>query len=236
MSLDDRLREGLPRAAAGVEPEVNAALRDVVGAGRRRRNLYRAGVALATAAVVAVGVVAIPRVIEAIGPERTAPRPGGPGPSPTESPAESPSPPAASYTCGDTMPLHPGSLPEGFGPDPVPGPAPGGLPVEEGQFVAHWTDGERSFEIRHPGTLFAEIAGETDQPTIEVLGYETIPPAPIVPMERDYIVQFMYRPQAAGEGLADLGQRDCDLWSINEYGLPPAELERVAVGLEEGAA
>jgi hypothetical protein len=55
-------------------------------------------------------------------------------------------------------------------------------------------------------------------------------------METDYIVQFMYRPQAAGEGLADLGQRDCDLWSINEYGLPPAELERVAVGLEVGAA
>jgi hypothetical protein len=236
MSLDDRLREGLPRAAAGVEPDVNSVLGDVVTAGRRRRNLYRAGVALATAAVVALGVVAVPRLIETLRPEQPAPRPGGHAPTPTESPAESPSPPAAAYSCGDAVPLHPTYLPEGFGPDPVPGPAPGGPPAEEGQLVVHWTDGERSFEIRHPGTLFAEIAGETDQPTIEVLGYETIPPAPIVPMETDYIVQFMYRPQAEGEGIADVGKRDCDLWSINEYGLPPAELERVAVGLEEGRA
>jgi hypothetical protein len=68
-----------------------------------------------------------------------------------------------------------------------------------------------------------------------VLGQETIPPAPIVPMETDYIVQFMYRPQAAGESVADLGERDCDLWSVNEYGLSPADLERVAEGLAAGA-
>jgi hypothetical protein len=238
MSLDDRLREGLPRVAAGVEPEVDGALRDVTAAGRRRRNLYRAGIAAATAAVVAAGVVAVPRVIDALRPEATEPRPGGPGPGPvpTESPPESPSPPAATYRCGDDLPLHPAYLPEGFDPDPLAGPAPGGFPAEEGQFVAHWTDGDRAFEIRHPGTLYAEITGETDQRMIEVLGYETIPPAPIVPMETDYIVQFMYRPQAAGEAVADLGKRDCDLWSVNEYGLAPVELERVAVGLEEGAA
>jgi hypothetical protein len=236
MSLDDRLREGLPRAAAGVEPDVDGALGGVVAAGRRRRNLYRAAIAAATAAVVAAGVVAVPRVIDALRPQPTGPRPAGPAPTPTESPQDSPSPPATSYRCGDAVPLHPTYLPEGFGSETLPGPAPAGPPAEKGQFVVHWTDGERAFEIRHPGTLFAEITGETDQPTIEVLGYETIPPAPIVPMETDYIVQFMYRPQAAGEGLADLGKRDCDLWSINEYGLPPAELERVAVGLEEGAA
>jgi hypothetical protein len=236
MSLDDRLRDGLLRVAAGVEPEVDGALRDVVVAGRRRRNLYRAGIAVAAAAVVAVGAVALPRVIDALRPEAGAPRPAGPGPTPTEAVGPSPSPPAAAYRCGDGLPLHPTYLPEGFGPEAVMGPAPGAPHAEEGQFVAHWTDGERAFEVRHPGTFFAEIAGGDDQRMIEVLGYETIPPAPIVPMETDYIVQFMFRPQAAGEAVADLGNRDCDLWSLNEYGLAPAELERVAVGLEPGAA
>jgi hypothetical protein len=231
MSLDDRLRAGLSRVAAGLEPEVDGALRDVVAAGRRRRNLYRAGIAVAVAAVVAAGVVAVPRIVDALRPEEPAPRPGGSAPTPAESPA----PPAAAYRCGDGLPLHPTYLPEGFGSQPVAGPAPGGPPAEEGQFVVHWTDGERSFEIRHPGTLFAEIGGETGQRMIEVLGQETIPPAPIVPMETDYIVQFMYRPQAAGESVADLGERDCDLWSVNEYGLSPAELERVAEGLAAGA-
>jgi hypothetical protein len=230
MSLDDRLRAGLSRVAAGLEPEVDGALRDVVVAGRRRRNLYRAGIAVAVAAVVAAGVVAVPRIVDALRAEGPAPLPGGPAPT------DLTSPPAAAYRCGDGLPLHPTYLPEGFGSQPVPGPAPGGFPAEEGQFVVHWTDGERSFEIRHPGTLFAEIGGETGQRMIEVLGHETIPPAPIVPMETDYIVQFMYRPQAAGESVTDLGERDCDLWSINEYGLSPAELERVATGLEEGPA
>ncbi|HJV04839.1 MAG TPA: hypothetical protein VJ868_06215, partial [Actinomycetota bacterium] len=63
MSLDDRLRAGLSRVAAGLEPEVDGALRDVVAAGRRRRNLYRAGIAVAVAAVVAAGVVAVPRIV-----------------------------------------------------------------------------------------------------------------------------------------------------------------------------
>jgi hypothetical protein len=239
MSLDDRLREGLPRVAAGVEPEVDGALRDVVTAGRRRRNVYRAGIAVAALAVLGAGIVTIPRAIEAFSPEEPGRQIGG-SPQhtvlPTENPPESPTPPAASYRCGDDLPLHPAYLPDGFEAEPVAGPAPGAPPAEEGQFVLHWTDGERAFEIRHPGTFFAEITGETGQRMIEVLGYETIPPAPVVPMETDYIVQFMYRPQAAGEAVADLGERDCDLWSVNEYGLPPDELERVAIGLAEGAA
>ncbi len=239
MSLDDRLREGLPRVAAGVEPEVDGALREVVTAGRRRRNAHRAGIAVAALAVLGAGIVAIPPALDLFAPEEPGRQLGGsPEPSviPTESPPESPTPPAASYRCGDDLPLRPTYLPEGFDAEPVPGPAPGALPAEEGQFVAHWTDGHRAFEIRHPGTLYAEITGEDGQRMIEVLGYETIPPAPVVPMETDYIVQFMYRPQAMGEAVPDLGQRDCDLWSVNEYGLSPADLERVAVGLAEGAA
>ena len=234
MSLDDRLREGLPRVAAGVEPEVDDALRHVVSAGGRRRNLFRAGMVAAALAVGAAGFVAIPPMIDALRTDEPRVRIGGP---PNEEPTASPStPPAASYRCGDNLPLHPTYLPEGFDPEPVMGPTAGSLPVEKGQFVVHWTDGERAFEIRHPGTFYVEITGETGQRMIEVLGYETIPPAPVVPMETDYIVQFMYRPQAEGEAVADLGQRDCDLWSIDEYGLSPAELERVAVGLAEGAA
>jgi hypothetical protein len=234
MSLDDRLREGLPRLAAGVEPEVDGALREVVSGGRRRRNLFRAGVAAAVVAVGVAGVVVIPRALDALRSEAERPRIriGEPPASPS-----SPSPSvAAQYRCGGDVPLHAAYLPEGFGPEPADGPAPGAPPAEEGQLVVHWTDGERSFEIRNPGTLFAEIAGGDNQRMIEVLGYETIPPAPVVPMETDYIVQFMYRPQAAGEAVSDLGQRDCDLWSVNEYGLSPAELERVAVGLAEGSA
>jgi hypothetical protein len=239
MSLDDRLREGLSRVAAGVEPEVDGALREVVTAGRRRRTFYRAAIAVAALAVMAAGIVVVPRAIDAFAPEGPGRQLGGsPGPSvmPTQSPPESPAPPAASYRCGDDLPLHPTYLPDGFDAEPSTGPAPGALPAEEGQFVVHWTDGERAFEIRHPGTLYAEITGETGQRKIEVLEYETIPPAPVVPMETDYIVQFMYRPQAAGEAVADLGQRDCDLWSVNEYGLSTGELEQVAVGLAEGAA
>jgi hypothetical protein len=53
----------------------------------------------------------------------------------------------------------------------VLGPAPGSLPGEEGQFVVHWTDGDRAFEIRHPGTFFVEITGGDGQRMIEVLGY-----------------------------------------------------------------
>jgi hypothetical protein len=235
MWLDDRLKRDLSRLAAETDPDVEPALQRVVSGGRRRKMMYRAGLALGAAAVVAVAAFATPRVLDAL--EADAPaRPGAtPGRSPTatESPmAEETVSPVQTgdggtilvqgdFDCGGDVPFLPGYLPEGFSDEPIPGPAPGAPPWEEGQLVVHWTDGERAFEVRNPGTLFVEIAQEDDAPTITVLGRETADFGPIVPMEEDYIVQFT---------LGSKGDR-CSLWSLNEYGLSLDELKSVAEGL-----
>lgn len=245
MSLDDRLRKGLPRLAAETDQDVEPALQRVVSGGRRRKMVYRAGAALAVAAVAAGAMFATPRILEAFRDEPSS-RPGGPGPSPTmteQSPAPTgtPSPAETSsedggmilvqgdFACGGQVPFYPGELPEGFSSEPVIGPAPGAPPAEEGQLVVHWTDGERSVEARNPGTLFVEIAQESDAPTITVLGEETSGFGPIVPMEEDYIVQFTYDPGGLPETDGIAG---CELWSLNEYGVSLDELKRVAEGLE----
>jgi hypothetical protein len=243
MSLDDRLREGLPRLAAGAEPDPEERLRRVVAGGRRRKALYRAGAAAAIAAVVAGAAVATPRVLDAFGPEsRTvtpADQPGetAPMPRPTGEGTVEPAPESTAYGFGipgplacyedgftdDELPVRPIYLPEGFQEQARPGPAPGAPPAEDGQVVVHWTDGEgRAFEARNPGTLFAELAQEDDAPTVTVLGRETADFGPVVPMEEDYIVQFTTGPR---------GER-CSLWSLNEYGLPVDQLLRVAEGLQ----
>jgi hypothetical protein len=236
MSLDDRLKRGLPRLAAETDPDVEPALQRVVSGGRRRKMMYRAGMALGAAAVVAVVAFATPRVLDAL--EADAPIKPGATPNRTPTATKSPMPDQTAspvqtgeggvilvqgdFDCGGDVPFFPGYLPDGFSDEPIPGPAPGAPPWEEGQLVVHWTDGERAFEVRNPGTLFVEIAQEDDAPTITVLGRETADFGPIVPMEEDYIVQFT---------LGSKGD-DCSLWSLNEYGLSLGELKRVAEGLE----
>ena len=112
--------------------------------------MYRAGAAVAVAAVVAGAVFATPRVLEALGDEPAA-RPGGPGTGsetveapptgspavPGETPTEPPSGfesesgwaiagPLACYEEGfsdEDLPFAPTYLPEGFSPEPLPGPA-----------------------------------------------------------------------------------------------------------------
>lgn len=249
MSLDDRLKRGLPRLAAETDPDVEPALQRVVSGGRRRKMIDRAGAALAAAAVVAGALFATPRLLEALTDEPQA-RPGGGGPQPSvpgTAVAETPTPletetdsgwaiagPLTCYEDGfdDTdLRFSPGYLPDGFSPEAVPGPAPGGFPAEEGQVVVHWTDGQgNSFEARNPGTLFAELAQEDDAPTITVLGEETPDFGPLAPMTHDYIVQFTYNPQGLPDNVE--GPADCGLWSLNEYGLSLNELKRVAEGLE----
>jgi hypothetical protein len=223
MSLDERLREGLPRIAEGAGEEVEPALRGVVERGRRRRTAYRIVGGLAAAAVVAGAAVATPRVVDAL---RGGPRPIRPA-GPTSGEATMP-PPGPGVLCSDPVPFRPTYLPEGFSPQAVSGPAPGAPPAEPRQYVVHWTDGERAFEVRRPGTLFLEIGGEDGGPTITVLGQEVIPAAPVEPMGDDYIVQFRHPADAPR---AEDWSRDCALYSIDEHGLPPAELERVAEGL-----
>lgn len=240
MTLDDRLRESLSRLARRADADPESALRRVVTGGRRRRNVYRAGAAAAAVAVLAGAAFATPRVLEALRPEamtsRPADQPGEtapPQPTPSENGTVVPATDsgfgiAGPLTCYENgfedvhMPFEPGYLPDGFSAEAKPGPAPGGFPAEDGQVVVHWTDGEgRAIEARNPGTLFAELAQEDDAPTIEVLGRETADFGPVVPMEEDYIVQFT------------IGERDarCSLWTLNEYGVPLAELLRVAEGL-----
>jgi hypothetical protein len=240
MSLDDRLKRGLPRLAAETDPDVEPALQRVVSGGRRRKMMYRAGAALAAAAVVAGAVFATPRVLDALD-NQPAAKPAGEGtavnesPTPAEGETESGwaiAGPLACYEKGfqsDDLYFSPGYLPERFSSEALPGPAPGAPPAEEGQVVVHWTDGQgNSFELRNPGTLFVEIAQEDDAPTITVLGYPTADFGPIVPMEDDYIVQFQYPPRFPKGAFPG----NCSLWSLNEYGLSLDELKRVAEGLE----
>ena len=235
MSLDDRLKRGLPRLAAETDPDVEPALQRVVSGGRRRKMMYRAGAALAAAAVVAGAWFATPQVLDALDNEPAA-RPAGEGgrTAATDSPttAQTASPVQmegggtilvqGDFDCGGDVPFLPGYLPEGFSDEPIVGPAPGAPPGEEGQLVVHWTNEGRAFEVRNPGTLFVEIAQEDDAPTITVLGRETADFGPIVPMEEDYIVQFTIGPKGD----------ECSLWSLNEYGLSLDELKKVAEGLE----
>lgn len=238
MSLDNRLKKGLPRLAAETDPGVEPALQRVVSGGRRRKMAYRAGAALAAAAVVAGAAFAAPRVLDALDREPVG-RPGGEGPQPsvpgsavTETVQTETgwgiAGPLACYDEGfeDTdLRFSPGYLPEGFSSEAVPGPAPQGFPPgKSGQLIVHWTDGQGNFiEARNPGTLFAELAQEDDAPTITVLGRETADFGPIVPMEEDYIVQFTFGLKGDGDV--------CSLWSLNEYGVSLEELKKVAEGL-----
>ncbi|MGH2723893.1 MAG: hypothetical protein ACRDI0_06440 [Actinomycetota bacterium] len=244
MSLDDRLRDGLPRLAADADPEVDPSLRRVVSGGRRRRTLYRVGAGMAAAAVIAAAAVGVPRALEAVRGERPPVgfgSPSAPSPTPEETATAelTPSPVGGSSVvltgaCPGPLGFEPSHLPEGFSEDPVPGPAPQSIyPAEDGQGVVHWTDGERSFEIRRPGMLFVEIVQEEGGPTITVLGRETADFGPVVPnyeegpAGEDFMVQFRH----PNRGATSDPTKDCTFHSVNEYGLGLDELTRVAEGL-----
>jgi hypothetical protein len=81
MSLDRRLREGLGRITAGIDPDVDWHLRRAVRDARRRVALRRAGAALAVAAAIIASVVLGPRALDALS-SVTRPPPAG-QPTPT---------------------------------------------------------------------------------------------------------------------------------------------------------
>jgi hypothetical protein len=85
MSLDRRLREGVDRLTAGVDPDVERHLRTSRRSGSRRILVRRAAAVVGGAAAVAILAVAGPRVLDM---PREAPRPAG-RPSPTPITAES---------------------------------------------------------------------------------------------------------------------------------------------------
>jgi len=152
------------------------------------------------------------------------------GPSAARTEGPSASIPTQAASCPQDVPFAPSYLPEGFDNDPEVGPAPGAPPPEEpgdrpGQVVIYYTDGRtRSVEVRRPGTLYVELALADDAPTITVLGDQVNDVYPVSPGGTDLIVQFRY-PATAPSNDA------CSLWSLNEYGLGPDELRKIAEGL-----
>lgn len=80
--------------------------------------------------------------------------------------------------------------------------------------------------MRRPGTLFAELALSDDAPTIDVLGEDTARFGPINPTGDEFIVFITY-PRSADPG------DECAWFSLNEAGVPLAELKKVAEGLQE---
>lgn len=82
MSLDRRLREGLGRITAGIDPDVDWHLGRAVRDARRRVALRRAGAALAVAAAIIVSVVLGPRALDALSGSGRPPAAGPPAPTP----------------------------------------------------------------------------------------------------------------------------------------------------------
>lgn len=137
--------------------------------------------------------------------------------------------------CSDDIPFELTYLPEDFSHKQFEGPFPGGRPLDDPrstggnrhqqQVVVHYrASGGRAIEIRRSGTIFTELAQRDDAPTIEVLGTETTGFAPIGPGGNEFIVSFRYPPGAGPH-------QWCSLYSLNEYGVPLAELKKVAIGL-----
>ena len=62
MSVERRLREGLERSAAAVQPDVGRRLPEAITRGRRRRRARRASLIVGTVAALAVVGVALPQV------------------------------------------------------------------------------------------------------------------------------------------------------------------------------
>jgi hypothetical protein len=84
MSLDRRLREGLGRIAAGIDPDVDWHLRRAVRGARRRVVLRRASATLAAAAVIITSLVIAPRVLDALSSLTRRPPAGHPVPTVAE--------------------------------------------------------------------------------------------------------------------------------------------------------
>ena len=84
MSLDRRLREGLGRIAAGIDPDVDWYLRRAVRGARRRVVLRRASAMLAAAAVIITSLVIAPRALDALSSLTRRPPAGHPVPTVAE--------------------------------------------------------------------------------------------------------------------------------------------------------
>jgi hypothetical protein len=207
---DARIRRALQRLA-GPEPrdDVLERVRHKKRRYRLARRLQAAGLTVAVVAATGAGVYGLTTLFDS-----DDVRPAGSGPSTTE----------GRTACPGDIPFQPSYLPQGFGREPVEGPAPGAPPAHAGQTVIHFRDDQgRAIEIRRPATPLLEPGPGDGTPSVPVLGREPAEPGP-----------------ADGEGLA-VHFRDpngeagdpCATYSVEEYGVGREELIAVADLLQE---
>jgi hypothetical protein len=136
-------------------------------------------------------------------------RPVGPGPSTTE----------GRTACPGDIPFQPSYLPQGFGREPVEGPAPGAPPALTGQTVIHFRDQHGgAIEIRRPATPLLGVEEGQEPPSFPVLGLETA--EPVQGEGGGYAVHFR---DPNGEA------RDpCATYSVEAYRVEREELVAVA--------
>jgi len=201
---DARIRRALQRAD---QPVTTEGVLDRVRRKKRRYRLARrfqaAGLTVGVIAATGAGVYGLTTLFSS---EDV--RPAGPGPSTME----------GRTACPGDIPFQPSYLPQGFGREPVEGPAPGAPPALAGQTVIHFTDQQGgAIEIRRPATPLLEVEEGQEPPSLPALGRETVEP---VQGEVGYAVNFR---DPNGE------VRDpCATYSVEAYRVEREELVAVA--------
>jgi hypothetical protein len=199
---DARIRRALHRLDQLVSSE---GVLDHIRRKKRRYHLTRrleaAGLTVAVVAATGAGVYGLTTVFD------SDVRPGGTGPSTME----------GRTACPGDIPFLPSYLPQGFGREPVEGPAPGAPPAQAGQTVIHFRGEGGSIEIRRPATPVLE-AGE-EAPALPPLGRETAEAA-----DEGRAVHFR-------DPVAELGD-PCATYSVQAYGVGREELATVAERLD----
>lgn len=208
----DDLRDLLERGVEGFEPSADALERTLRRV--RRRQLRRRAATVAVALGIATGALGglwaaflreAPTTVPADLPE----------PPPTTAPAEVAQPsPEAPGACPEPA-LVATAVPEGFSPEPTPGPVSEDFP-ETGAGIVHYSDPPgRTIEIhRMPAGERSPFPLVEGRP-IGVLGRE----GRIGPIHEGFAVEFTY------------GEDPCSSYAILAYGVSRADLRAFARGL-----
>ena len=203
MDDDARIRRALQQVE---EPVLTGVVLDRVRRRKRRYRLIRriqaAGLTVGVVAATGAGVYGLTTLF---GSDDV--RPAGSGPSATE----------GRTACPGDIPFQPSYLPQGFGREPVEGPAPGAPPAHAGQTVIHFRDEQgRAIEIRRPATPLVEPGVGDEAPSFPALGRE----AAVAERDGGYAVHFRDPNGEPGD--------PCATYSVEEYGVGREELAAVA--------